>query len=260
MSKSKIEWLRDDNRPGYTINPVKGLCPMACPYCYARRMYKRFKWDETIRFDTWTLASIQDIPPGSKVFWGSTIELFGPWIKDEWLARIFQACWNFPKLIHIFLTKQPQNLIKYSPFPDNCWVGVTITDGDDDNIPLAYFKKIEAKVKFISFEPLLDWWVVATTDMVSKSFKIAGINWLIIGLQTPYSKKTAPKLSWVQEIVEAADKANIPVFLKNNLKPLLENDHRAFMNPLYWRDGYYTSPDHPNIDLHLRQEIPERNS
>ena len=44
MNLTKIEWC------DYTINPVKGLCPMACSYCYARRMYKRFKWNPEIRF------------------------------------------------------------------------------------------------------------------------------------------------------------------------------------------------------------------
>lgn len=28
MNKTKIEWA------DYTINPVKGLCPMACPVCF----------------------------------------------------------------------------------------------------------------------------------------------------------------------------------------------------------------------------------
>jgi len=29
-----------------------------------------------------------------------------------------------------------------------------------------------------------------------------------------------PKIEWIKEIVEAADKAGIPVFLKDNLRPL----------------------------------------
>ena len=46
----------------------------------------------------------------------------------------------------------------------------------------------------------------------------AGISWVIIGSQTkPYRP---PTIEAVQEIVEAADKAGIPVFLKDNLNPL----------------------------------------
>lgn len=48
MNKTKIPWC------DYTINPVKGICPMHCKdnlgkeYCYAARpngLYKRFKWN-----------------------------------------------------------------------------------------------------------------------------------------------------------------------------------------------------------------------
>ena len=223
MNHTDIEWVRNpDGSQGYSINPVKGLCPMACPYCYARRMYKRFKWNPELRFSSKALDQLVEIKKPSRIFIGSTMELFGDHIKYWWLKTIFDMCLLRPQHTFIFLTKQPQNLIKWSPFPENCWVGVSITDGDDDNIPLAYFKKVEAKVKFISFEPLLHWWDVATSDMVAKSFKVAGISWVIIGQQTPVKKATMPKMAWIQDILVAASNAgNLPVFMKNNLQPLL---------------------------------------
>ena len=46
MNKTKIEWC------DYTLNPVKGLCPVGCSYCYARRLYRRFGWNPKIRLDT----------------------------------------------------------------------------------------------------------------------------------------------------------------------------------------------------------------
>ena len=120
----------------------------------------------------------------------------------------------------IFLTKQPQNLIKWSPFPDNCWVGVSVVD--NSKIEMAGFSLfgLKAKVRFISFEPLL--------GDIRQDFKDYlggedGINWLIIGQQTPVSPKTQPKIEWVEEIVDAADRAGIPVFLKDNLRPLLHD-------------------------------------
>ena len=49
----------------------------------------------------------------------------------------------------------------------------------------------------------------------------AGISWVILGSQTkPYKP---PKIEWVREIVQAADKAGVKVFLKKNLKPLIES-------------------------------------
>ena len=70
MQKSKIEWC------DYTINPVKGLCPVGCSYCYARRMYKRFGWNPEIRYDDMVWQTGGYMPKGSKIFIGSTIDLF----------------------------------------------------------------------------------------------------------------------------------------------------------------------------------------
>lgn len=118
------------------------------------------------------------------------------------------------------LTKQPQNLIKWSPFPDNCWVGVTATRTNMFAQSLIKMQGLEAKVKYVSFEPLLEWnWNNIYQEPLELVLKAEGIDWLIIGAQTkPYKP---PERIWVQEIVEAAGKAGIPVFLKNNLYPLL---------------------------------------
>ena len=219
MNKTKIEWC------DYTINPVKGLCPIACSYCYARAMYKRFKWNPEIRYILNETAGLYDIwrkgmtdKKHYKVFIGSTMELFGSHIQDEWMGHILKTVDGISQLDYaptvIFLTKQPQNLIKWSPFPDNCWIGASATDSDRFAGVVNSLMNIQARVKFVSIEPLLAW------PRLDISSWMRQIHWLIIGQQTPVSAKTQPKIEWVQKIVEAADKAGIPVFLKNNLEPL----------------------------------------
>lgn len=212
MAKTKIEWC------DYTINPVKGLCPVACPYCYARRMYKRFKWNPEIRYTDpgFTIAELQAIKKPSRIFWGSTMELFWDW-PEIWLRDTFTIIRQFPQHTHIFLTKQPQNLIKWSPFPENCWVGVSATDTQTLLQGCVYLEEVRAKVKFLSVEPLLDWQYGWTESYLENALKRAKIGWLIIGQCTPVKPATTPKIEWVKEIVVAADKVSIPVFLKNNL-------------------------------------------
>lgn len=216
MSKTKIEWC------DYTINPVKGLCPMACPYCYARRMYKRFHWNETIREDITVYDQLGKMEPGSKVFIGSTMELFGDWVSPLMRSNIFHVVECYPELTFIFLTKQPQNLAKWSPFPDNCWVGVSATSRQQWVQAQSYLRDIKAPIKFYSFEPLLgDIVGQPETIFFRDALKNSGISWLIIGQQTPVRKSTMPRLEWVNEILDAANQAGIPVFLKDNLKSLL---------------------------------------
>ena len=45
-----------------------------------------------------------------------------------------------------------------------------------------------------------------------------GIDLIIIGAQTKPDKQ--PEAEWVRGIIKAADEVRIPVFLKNNLKPV----------------------------------------
>lgn len=210
--KKSIGWC------DYTVNPVKGLCPVGCSYCYARAMYKRFKMDEQLTFHPEAFDAIEKLKEPSRIFVGSTMELFGEWITDHVLHSIFNYVEHYKQHTFIFLTKRPENLIKWSPFPENVWVGTSITSAKDCILRLSKMANVEASVKFISFEPLLK--PISTPNQLYMGFKLSGISWLIIGQQTPVKQSTMPKIEWVREIVLAADMAGIPVFLKDNLQKL----------------------------------------
>lgn len=209
MAKTKIDWCN------YSINPVKGLCPEGCEFCYARRMYRRFKWDPTLRYDVKCFNDLFGAAPG-RIFIGSTMELFGPWIQENWMENIWANVSNHPAHTFIFLTKKPENLQRWSPFPNNCWVGATTHTAWSYDDAIENLKHVEAKLKFLSFEPLCD-----RIDIHSKQLERAGIRWVILGRETPISNKVHLPWQWFSEVVEAADNAHIPVFLKNNLAKLL---------------------------------------
>jgi protein gp37 len=238
MNRTKIEWC------DYTVNPVKGKCPMACPYCYARRMYDRFHWNPDLRFEPNLMLDVARLSESSRVFVGSTMELFHDTVPQEWTAKILSLASRAPWLTYVFLTKCPHNLAQHSPFPKNVWVGVSMTKSGQYGAGISILmENIKAVVKFLSLEPLLGripgsipWWC----------------NWVIIGQQTPVSEKTQPKVEWLKEIVDAADKAGIRVFLKNNLLPLFEVGKLRHDIPL-WAQGKNLKYG----DFRLRQEMPE---
>lgn len=215
MKRTKIPWA------DFSINPIKGLCPMACPYCYARRMYKRFKWDAVIRFDQTAFFPTFNIPRGSRVFVGSTMELFGSWIDGIWLSSVFSVCNQRDDVNWIFLTKQPQNLAQWSPFPENCWIGVSVTTNDDMTRAMVGLSKVKAPVRFLSFEPLLG--RIALDEHISMK---GVIDWIIIGSQTQPVKH--PRWQWVDEITFAAENADIPIFIKEPLASHLEKCRQEF--------------------------------
>ena len=219
--------------------------------------YPRF-WPERLRDITgWLekLAPQEAFNPSRRpkprgVFVCDMSDLFGIGIPETWTRQVLNAIEANSQSRFYLLTKQPQNLIKWSPFPENCFVGVTATDTLMLINACKYLRSIEATVKYLSLEPLLDWDTHGVDTLVRRLFYDAHIGLVIQGAQTKPTR--LPKIEWVTEIVEAADKAEIPVFLKDNLKPLLP------MSKLFYKDGYYTDIDHPYLDLTYRQEMPQR--
>lgn len=209
MNKTRIEWVRNlDGTQGYTWNPIKGWCPNNCPYCYAHRMYKRFHWRKEIRLDVKELNKIAKINRYSnslRIFVGSMIDMYHPSIPKKWVDWVIDKTKEFPNHIFITLTKYPLNMALCS-FPGNWWRGVTITGEEwwDSFYPEFYYP---SRVKFISFEPLL--------QPIKKSMIKKGLDWIIIGGLTP---KPVHKKEWIDDIIELADKYEIPVFVKPNAK------------------------------------------
>lgn len=198
-------------------------------------------------------------------------DLFG--IPEKWTERVLDEIWGNKGYDRFYLlTKQAQELIKWSPFPENCWVGVTVTNADMYLPAMEALDHIDAKVKYVSFEPLLenpsefcegwfedlaatlDWLIIGACTGSKTDLLEACQKWNISGVNTssnlrlmPWGKRWTlqPKIEWVQEIVEAADKAGIPVFLKDNLAPLIN-----------WpQDGPWAFQSLSNM---LRQEMPSQ--
>jgi len=243
VQKTKIEWVKNpDGTQGYTFNPITG-CLNGCEYCYARKLANRWLKKRYLANHRWSTEVIEHRNPAAfdpfyprfwpekayelselmrvgrrnprGIFVCSMSDLFGIGVPERWTEDILYEIKKAD--IHRFylLTKQPQNLIKFSPFPDNAWVGQTITSQQSYWKYWDEFALTKAKIKFISFEPLLE-----SVKFDSLHLKDSGIKWVIIGAQT--NPTVMPKIEWVNEIVEAADKAGIPVFLKDSLNPLAE--------------------------------------
>jgi protein gp37 len=262
MNRTKIEWVKNpDGSQGYTWNPItgclnhtNGLCKGGGFPCYAYKLANgRLKQRYLANENTIVSQIIDDTPinmmqkqvkaeldPFYPRFWEEKLyhpwngkargvfvcdmsDLFGIGIPEEWTRTILDLCRKHEQNRYYLLTKQPQRLPQFSPFPENCWVGVTATNEKMFHSGIESLKSIEATVRFISVEPLLSW-NTPFDYLIWESLWRAHINWLIIGQQTPVSAKTEPKIEWIREIVEAADKAEVKVFLKNNLKPLISQN------------------------------------
>jgi protein gp37 len=203
MNKTKIEYV------DFTINPIKGLCKNNCWYCYAKKMYKRFKWDEKIKFDPLAFLHIPKNP--SRIFVGSMHDIFGKWIPHYWIQGILDVVKNYEEHTFIFLTKNPSRYKEFV-FPQNCWLGTSVENNKNMGRLYDLYLANDGRNKtFVSYEPLLS----KMEDIEYYAPEITRLDWVIIGGLTP---KPVHKYEWVMDIVNDCRLCKIPIFLKDNLK------------------------------------------
>lgn len=240
---TNIEWVQNiDGSKGYVWNPAWG-CLRGCPYCYARKIAKRFYIkmynknknyihgikDEDISIERWNLIrNLEQFKPTwlesnfqkkfpkkpKRIFVNSMSDIC--YWKLEWMNRTLEKIKEYPQHIFLFLTKDC-TAYEYFNFPDNCWLGVTITNQASMNyFASAIFETtFDDKNKiFISMEP------------IQEEIKLyVNPDWLIIGAETGNRKdKIIPEKSWIANLLLQADKYSIPIFMKDNLKSIWQTD------------------------------------
>ena len=212
MQKTKIEWVKNpDGSQGYTWNPIKGYCPHDCPYCYAHRLYNRFGWDKTLRFDFPELYRLDTIKEPSRIFVGSMIDIYHDSIVERWTRTIIVISRDYPQHTFITLTKFPENLCEFN-FPENWWIGITVdgTTNIEYRLHLADYFMGKNK-RFISFEPILN----ASVTQIGIKY----MDWIIIGGKFP---GPVHKKEWIDDIIRRADDFGIPIFIKDNANYSIE--------------------------------------
>lgn len=238
MNKTSIEWCN------YTWNPVTGcLHPCRNVFCYntmkatspLNRFGARYKdKDRLVYVKNWQsrqtgkchVAYKGEIYPygydptfyphrleepfrvkkPAKIFVVDAGDLFGSWVPEVWIKKVLKVAEECNWHTFMFLTKNPDRMLEFK-FPENAWVGTSICS-HRDNVRIETLKKVRAKVRFLSIEPLLG----------RVQANLRAIQWIIIGAQTG-KNPVNPELSWIEELLSEADSFNIPVFLKHNLSP-----------------------------------------
>ena len=221
--KTRIEWA------DATINPLGWGCvgptgtaehPVLCPYCYAKRLAARnLRACPKCRAfmshaDHWgdEIAKLLSWRKPRRIFIQSCGDLFGP-VPADWGANAHPVAamqaWarQLPRHTFIFLTKRGEALPQYNPWPDNCWVGVTATDQASWESAINGLYEVNARVKFVSIEPLLS---------AVNPIGISWVQWIIIGAQTGPGTRM-PDALWVLDLMHSAEDVGVPIFLKDNL-------------------------------------------
>lgn len=218
-----IDWAK------WSWNPVTG-CWHGCEWCYAREIANKDYMSEVYpkKFEP-TFHPSRLAAPGNtpfpkhlnasverNVFTCSMADLFGKWVPEEWIMRVFEQVkihqqWNF-----LFLTKFPQRLQEVCDtlggFPANAWVGCTVDTQARVKTAERAFRHIKASVRWLSVEPMLERLTFSSLAM---------FDWLVMGglKATPFNHTEAfqPEWEWVEHLWQQARDANVKVYWKENL-------------------------------------------
>lgn len=230
-----------------------------CQNCYAERLnekrfgsglpYNRKSRDMVEPFlDGATLVKPLSWRKPRKVFVCSMTDLFGEWVPDEWIARVFammasarqhtfQVLTKRPARMRAFLAKVAQcehgwlthngsNPVSFGgtgviihdgagwPLP-NVWLGTSVEDQvrADERIPELL--ECPAAVRFLSCEPLLGPVDVGyyIGDRGTLPDNDPNIDWVIVGGESGPGARPCD-LAWIREIVEQCQDAGVAVFYK----------------------------------------------
>lgn len=247
MGNTKIEWtektwnpirarrIENDKRGWYCEHVSEG-----CRNCYAERMNGNTYFGTGLEYKPATLPLI-DLFLDEKIleqplhwrkpqpiFVCSMTDLFGRWVKDEWIDRVFNVIGDCSELNeHTFqiLTKRPERMLDYmttrarkawnaprmnrSSFPPrNIWLGVSVEDQKtaDERVPLLM--EAPAAVRWISAEPLL-----GLIDLESVPTMDGSIDWVVVGGESgPNARPMHP--DWARSLRDQCAAAGVPFFFK----------------------------------------------
>lgn len=220
-TNDSVDWAN------WTWNPVTG-CEHGCKFCYAReiansdRMKPYYPNGFKPTFHEYRLSAPANtkVPDTNeardgRVFVCSMADLFGKWVPNEWIEKVFKACLESPQWEYLFLTKWPE---RYSRMPliERAWYGSSIIQQSDVSRVEKCMSKFSTpnSTKWISLEPMLG------------PIKFNDLSWcdlVVVGSQTSTVQPEgpvpafAPKFDWIVDVVNQCREFGVPYYLKENL-------------------------------------------
>jgi len=179
MGTSKIEWTEQ------TWNPVTGCTKVSpgCKHCYAERMALRLQamgasgyargFEPTLHQDR--LSQPLERKKPTLYFVCSMADLFHEDVPDAFIDRVLATVRQTPRHTYQLLTKRAERLPDFfanRPIPPNIWLGVTVEDRRDGLPRIEHLRRVSARLRFLSVEPLLE-------DL--GPLDLNGIGWVIVG-------------------------------------------------------------------------------
>ena len=208
--KSKIEWTEN------TWNPITGCTQISegCENCYALRMASRLQNMGNAKYvNGFRLTLHEDClnepfswKKPARIFVNSMSDLFHADVPVEYVQRVFTVMNANPQHTFQVLTKRADRFSEIVPLVEwtsNIWLGVTVENSKRKS-RINALRLTPAKVKFVSFEPLLN--DVGVIDF-------SQIDWVIVGGESGWHARPMEQ-DWVINIKDQCEQQNVLFYFK----------------------------------------------
>ena len=101
----------------HSWNPIKGRCYHQCSYCYMSNLLTPKYQCSPVLVE---YEFNKDLNEGTRIFVGSSIDMFADDVPDEWILRVLDHCAGFndrragqKKIVYLFQSKNPSRFLKF---------------------------------------------------------------------------------------------------------------------------------------------------
>ena len=222
---SSIEWTH------HTFNPWWGCSKVspACKNCYAetwakrvgqnvwgkgaeRRFFGEKHWSEPRRWN----GEAERVGERRRVFCASMADVFERRTElQPWRQKLWDLIGETPNLDWLLLTKRPQNVKSMigwpeEDWPSNVWLGSTVENRNWAEKRLPHLLSHDAKVRFLSCEPLL-----GEIDLAPwlNARAYHSIDWVIAGGESGPQARPMPS-RWARSLQEQCEASGIAFHFK----------------------------------------------
>jgi protein gp37 len=143
-----------------------------------------------------------------RIFVDSMSDLFHEDMPDEYLRKCFDVMERANWHTYQILTKRPDSMLEFSlkfgRFPDHIWMGTSV-ESSPFKSRIDTLRRAPAKIRFVSFEPLL--------DSMHPPIDLSGIRWVIAGGESGPNYRPV-KTEWIREIRDECLAQGVAFFFK----------------------------------------------
>lgn len=251
MQKTAIGWTDFSANPlkyRDAAGAVKWACAKVsagCTNCYSEALALR--WNRGAAYNAGEVAKLTPFLDekelrqmltskaiaGKRVFVGDMTDVFGEWVSDELLDRLFTLFVQRGEVIWQVLTKRAERARDYltgfsqrtgEPWPvRNVWIGVSVENQERAHERIPHLLQTPAGIRFVSAEPLLS--PVAFSVPEPEGFylnwltgeypNIPGIDWLIVGGESGPRYRDCG-VAPIVNVTRQCQAAKVPVFVKQD--------------------------------------------